>query len=74
MAWFLQKTYKNNRPYEKIKQGDMVRIIIKKNKFDKTHMPNWPSEKYKVLGTCKNNFILNHPTKRKAFMGHEIRK
>ena len=37
-------------------------------------MPNWSSEKCKVLGIDKNNFMLNHPTKRTAFMRHEIRK
>ena len=52
----------------------MVRIMIKKNKFDKAHMPNWSSEKYKVLGIDENNFILNHPTKRKICLRHEIRK
>ena len=31
----------------------MVRIMIKTNKFDKAHMPNWSSETYKVLGIDK---------------------
>ena len=51
----------------------MVRIMVK-NKFDKAHMPNWSSEKYKVIGIDNNNFLLNHPTKRKVFLRHEIRK
>ena len=75
VAWHLQSKSKKNRPYEEIKKGDMVRIMIKNNKFDKAHMPNWSSEKYKVLGIDENNFILNHhPTKRKVFIRHEIRK
>ena len=51
----------------------MVRIMINTNKFDKSHMPNWSLEKYKVLGVDNNNFLLNHPTKRKVFLRHEIR-
>ena len=50
---------------KRYKKGDTVRIMIKTNKFDKAHMPNWSSEKYKVLGIDKqNNFLLNRPTKR----------
>ena len=48
----------------------MVRIMVKHDKFDKAHMPNWPSEKYKVIGIDNNNFMLNHPTKRKVFLRH----
>ena len=48
--------------------------MIKRNKFDKAHMPNWLSEKYKVIGIDKNSFLLNHPTKRKVFLRHEITK
>ena len=43
----------------------MVRIMVKRNTFDKAHTPNWSSEKYKVIGIGKNNLMLNHPTKRK---------
>ena len=74
VAWHLQSKSKNNRPYEEINKGDMVRILIKDNKFDKAHMPNWSSEKYKVLGIDERNLILNHPTKRKLCLRHEIRK
>ena len=52
----------------------MVRIMIKHDKFDKAHMPNWSSEKYEVIGIGNNNFLFNHPAKRKVFMRHEIRK
>ena len=63
MNWHLQNAAKKNRPYEEIKKkGDMVRIMVKKNKFDKAHMPNWSLEKYKVIGIDNNNFLLNHPT------------
>ena len=30
--------------------------------------------KYKVIGSDNNNFMLDHPTKRKVFLRHEIRK
>ena len=73
VAWHLQSKSKINRPYEEIKKGDMVRIMIKHNKF-KAHMPNWSSEKYKIIGIDNNNFLLNHPTKREVFLRHEIRK
>ena len=51
----------------------MVRIMIKTNQLDKAHMPNWSSEKYKVIGIDNNSFLLNHPTKRKLVLRHEIR-
>ena len=74
MNLHLQNAANKNIPYEDIKKGDMVRIMIKKRKSDKAHMPNWSSEKCKVLGIDKHNFLLNHPTKRKVFMRHGIRK
>ena len=43
----------------------------KKNTFDKARMPNWSNEEYKIIGTDNNNFMLNHPTKRKLFLRHE---
>ena len=51
--WHLQNATNKNRPYEEIQKGDMVRIMIKHNKFDKAHMPNWSIETYKVLGIDK---------------------
>ena len=72
--WHLQNNTNKYRKYPKIAEGDMVRIMIKRNKFDKTHMSNWSSEKYKVLGIDKTNVMLNHHTKRTVFMRHEIRK
>ena len=74
VIWHLQNAAKKDRPDEEIKKGDMVRIMLKMNKFDKAHMPNWSSEKYQVIGTENNNFLLNHPTKRKVFLRHGIRK
>ena len=48
--------------------------MILTNKSDKAHMPNWSSETYTVIGIANNNFLLNHPTTRKLYMPHEIRK
>ena len=74
VVWHLQNAAKQNRQYEELKKGDMVRIMIKKDKLDKSHMPNWSTERYKVIGIDNNNFLLNHPTKQKVFLRHEIRK
>ena len=52
----------------------MVRIMIKHNKFDTAHMPNWSNEKYTILGVDEHNFLLNHPARREVFLRHEIRK
>ena len=52
----------------------MVRIMIKTNKFDKAHTPNWSLEKYKIIGIDNTNFMLNHPTRRKVVLRHEIRQ
>ena len=37
-------------------------------------MPNWSSEKYKAIRIDVNNCMLDHPTKRKVFLRHEIKK
>ena len=71
VVWHLQNAANNNRHYEEVKKGQMVRIMInKENKFDKGHMPSWTSETYKVIGIDTNNFILDHPTKRKVILRH----
>ena len=62
-----------NRKYEEIKKKEMVRIMIK-HKFGKAHMPSWPSETHKVIIIDNDNVMLDHPTKRKVFLRHEIRK
>ena len=36
----LQNNVKKDRKYPKINEGDMVRIMIKNNRFDKAHIPN----------------------------------
>ena len=74
VAWHLWDSAKRDRKYEEINKGGMVRIMIKNIKFDKAHMPNWSLDKYKVLGIDNNTFLLNHPTKRKVWLRHEIRK
>ena len=40
---------------------------------DKAHMLNWSRDKYNVFGIDNNIMLLNHPTKRKVFLRHEIR-
>ena len=37
-------------------------------------MPIWSSEKHKVIRIDNHNLMLDHPTKRKVFRRHEIRK
>ena len=66
------KCSQTNIKYDEIIKGQMVRTMIKTNKFDKSHMANWSSEKYKVIGIDNNNFLLGHPNKRKVFLRHEI--
>ena len=65
MVWHLQNAAKRNRQYEK--KSDMVIIMVKQNKFDKSHKPVWSCETYKVIGIDDNNFLLNHPTKQMSF-------
>ena len=36
-------------------------------------MPSWSSEQYKVIGIDNNMFMLDHPTKHKVCLRHEIR-
>ena len=52
--WHLQNNVKKDRTYPKIKEGDMVRVNIKKGKFSKSHEPNWSSTRYKVVDVRGN--------------------
>ena len=44
-----KKLQLSNRKYKEIKEGDMVRVNIKKGKFAKGHEPNWSKERHKVV-------------------------
>ena len=45
VSWHLWNSAKRDRQHLGIKEGDMVRVNIKKGTFSKSHMSNWPSEK-----------------------------
>ena len=75
VVWHLQNNSRRQRKYPDISVNDLVRVNIKpKHGITKGHDPKWSSEKYKVLRVDGNNYLLNHPTKRKVFLRHEILK
>ena len=75
VAWHLQNNARRQRKYPEISVDDMVRVNIKpKHGITKGHDPKWSSQKYKVLRVDGNSYLLNHPTKRKLFMRHEMLK
>ena len=60
MYWHIQNNAKKERKYPNIKEGDMVRVHIKKNKFQKGHEPTYSKERYKVVDVKGNQFLF-HP-------------
>ena len=64
--WHLQNKSKKNRPYEEIKKGDMVRLIIKRISLIKHTCRTGQVKIIKLLELIKHKFMLNHPTKRKV--------
>ena len=75
VAWHSQKKVRRDRKYPEISVDDLVRINIKpKHGITKGHDPRWSSEKYNVLRVDGNSYLLNHPTRRKLFMRHELMK
>ena len=75
VVWHLQNNARRNRRYPEVSVGDLVRVNLKpKHGITKEHHPKWSLEKYKVLRIEGNNYLLNHPTKRKVFLRHEIIK
>ena len=60
VKWHLQNNAKKGRKYKEIKEGDMVRVNIKKGKFAKGHEPNWSKERHKVVDVnaqCRTLFL-----------------
>ena len=48
----------------------MVRVNIKpKHGITKEHHPKWSLEKYKVIRVEDNNYLLDHPTKKRFSYG-----
>ena len=75
VSWHLQNHARIQRKYPDVSVGDFVRVNIKpKHGITKEHHPKWSSEKYKVLRVDGNNYLLNHPTRRKVFLRHELLK
>ena len=52
----------------------MVRVSIKKNKFDTGHQPNWSSQRYKVVGVKGNQYFIPSINKSKIYLRHELLK
>ena len=63
-----------NTEYPKIVEGGMVRVNIKKNKFDKGHQPNWSSQRYKVVGVKGNQYFIPSLNKFKKYLRHGLLK
>ena len=75
VSWHLHDNAIRQRKYPKILINDLVRVNIKpKHGITKGHDPRWSSEKYKVLRVDGNSYLLDHPTRKKVFLRHEIRK
>ena len=72
--WHIQNNAKKERKYPNIKEGDMVRVHIKKGKFDKGHSPTYSKDIYKVVDVKGNQFFIPSFNKSKLFLRHEILK
>ena len=75
VVWHLQNQARRQRKYPEISAGNMVRVNIKpKHGKTKGYDPRWSSEKYKVIRVEDNSYLLDHPTKKKIFLRHELLK
>ena len=75
VVWHLQNNAKRDRRYPEVSVNDMVRVNVKpKSGITKGHHPKWSSEKYKVILIEGNNYLINHITKRKVSIRHDILK
>ena len=72
--WHLQNNAKQYRTYPKINEGDMVRVHIKKNKFDKGHQPNWSKTIYRVVDIINYYFYIPNINNTKLSLIHELSK
>ena len=55
----LESIRKSDNPQPVIKKGDEVRVMVKK-KFDKSYVPNWTDETYKVTKKQEWNHVYLH--------------
>ena len=72
--WHLQNAAKKERKYKEIKEGDTIRVSIKKGKFAKGHEPNWSTTRHKVVDVKGNQYFIPSVNKSKLFLRHEILK
>ena len=58
----LESIRKSNNSQPRIDEGDKVRVVIKKKKFEKGYMPDWSDEVYTVQSVSKgrNEAPLTH--------------
>ena len=60
--------------YEKIQEGDSVRVMLKKKTFTKDHDPKFSTEVYKVTHVGKDGgYLINNPDHRRIWWRHELR-
>ena len=71
--WNLHNKAKRERLYPEIKQGDEVRVMIKKTRFRKQTDNKWTHEKCKVLAIKDNDYLMND-SKRRLYSRHELLK
>lgn len=67
-----------NKSYPNLRDGDLVRVAIKKKAISKGHHPKFSEQVYKILGVMvmsdgTRQYLLNHPNK-KPFYRFELRK
>ena len=74
VAWHLQNVAIINRKYEDIKEYQMVRIMVKQTSLIKHICQAGQVKHIKLLESVIIILCLDHPTKRKVFLRHGIRK
>jgi hypothetical protein len=76
VAWHLYNEASRNRKYPSLSVGSQVRVNIKPGKYGqmKAHSPKWSPLTYKVIAIRGNEYLLNHTTRRRIFLRHELLK
>jgi len=75
-AWHIANNARKEKKYPHLSINDKVRINIKpKKSITKDHDPRWTKEVYQITYiTSDGRYMLNHPTRRKVFLRHELLK
>ena len=72
VMWHLQNNAKQERKYQKINEGDYVRIKINPKRTAKGHEPTFSATRHKVVAIKDNEYYIPSYHKNRLFNRHEL--